>query len=260
MFKKILSHPLTLGLDLDSPETSELRNRIIKEKIFLYRIYQEWYQIILEFIPEEIPGRVLELGSGGGFLGEIHSEVIKTDIIFLSMNNAVVDAHKLPFKSNSLRAIVMTNVLHHIPHPDAFFHSAARCIRPGGRILMIEPWVSTWSRFVYTKFHHEPFDSNATKWQFPAQGPLSGANSAMPWIIFHRDKDKFTQSFPEWSINYIKLMMPVRYLISGGVSLRGLMPGFTYNMWQWIENRLEPIMHKIAMFAFISLERKIPHE
>jgi SAM-dependent methyltransferase len=260
MLKKILSHPLTHGLDVDSPETSELRKQIIQEKAFLYRIYQEWYQIILEFIPSDIPGRVLELGSGGGFLGDIFSGIIKSDIIFLSTNNVVVDAHYLPFKSNSLRAIVMTNVLHHIPCPEDFFESAAKCIRPGGRIIMIEPWVSSWSRFVYTNLHHEPFDPNTTKWHITTPGPLSGANSAMPWILFHRDKRKFSRVFPEWIINHIELMMPLRYLFSGGVSLRSFMPGFTYNFWKWIENRLNPIMNKIAMFAFISLERKPPHK
>jgi SAM-dependent methyltransferase len=260
MLKIIPSHPLTHGFDSDSPETSELRKIIIQEKRFLNRIYQEWYHQILEYIPNDVHGQVLELGSGGGFLGEIFPEVIKSDIIFLSTINAVVDAHNLPFKSDSLRAIVMTNVFHHIPHPVDFFRSAVNCICPGGRIIMIEPWVSTWSQFVYSKLHQEPFDPNAIEWQFPPQGPLSGANSAMPWILFHRDKDKFFQTFPEWSINHLELMMPVRYLLSGGVSFRGIMPNFTYYMWKWIEGRLDPVMSKIAMFAFISLERKSQHK
>jgi SAM-dependent methyltransferase len=259
MLRKLLTHPLTRGLDLDSPEISELRKQIIKEKEFLYRIYLEWYQLIIGFIPCEIPGQVLELGSGGGFLGEIFPDVIKSDIIFLSTNNVVVNAHDLPFKSNSLRAIIMTNVLHHIPHPDDFFRSATRCVHPGGRIIMIEPWVSAWSTFVYTKLHHEPFDPDSKEWQFPTQGPLSGANSAMPWIIFHRDRGKFSQVFSGWLIQDIKLIMPFRYLISGGVSLRSLMPGFSFGMWKWIEGRLDKIMNKTAMFALISLERKALH-
>jgi SAM-dependent methyltransferase len=256
MLNKILSYPLTRNFDLDSPKTSELRKRIIKEKKFLYRIYEEWYQILSEFIPCGVTGQVLELGSGGGFFDEIFSNVIKSDIIFLSTNHVVVNALNLPFKSNSLRAIVMTNVLHHIPQPDKFFRSARMCIHPGGRIIMIEPWVSSWSKFVYSKLHYEPFDPNVEEWCFPSQGPLSGANSALPWILFYRDKDLFSQAFPEWSIHRIKLMMPLRYLLSGGVSLRGLMPDFTYNTWKWIENRLDPAINKIAMFAFISLERK----
>jgi len=259
MLSKFLSHPLTRGLDLDSPGTSELRKQIIKEKQFLHKIYEEWYQIILEFIPDEVIGQVLELGSGGGFFDETFLDVIKSDIIFLSSNDVVVNAHNLPFKSNSLRAIVMINVLHHIPQPDEFFRNATMCVPPGGRIIMVEPWVSAWSKFIYSKLHHEPFDPNTQEWCFPTQGPLSSANSALPWILFYRDINLFSQVFPEWSIHHIKLMMPLRYLLSGGVSLRGLMPDFTYNIWKWIENRLDPVMNKIAMFAFISLERKELH-
>jgi len=254
MLQKIFSHPLTHGLDVDSPETSELRNHIIKENGFLYQIYLEWYQLILECIPNEINGRVLELGSGGGFFKEMYPDVMISDIIFLSMNNVVLDAVSLPFKSNSLSAIVMTNVLHHIPQPDDFFRSAARCIKPGGRIIMIEPWVSSWSKFVYKKLHYEPFDLNIKEWCFPKHGPLSSANSAMPWIIFSRDKKLFFQKFPKLLIYQVKLLMPFRYLLSGGVLLRRLMPNFTFGFWKWIENRLETMMDKIAMFALIVLE------
>jgi len=260
MLQKILSYPHTHGLDLDSPEASEMRRQLIKERNFLNRIYQEWYRIILEFIPDGVIGQILELGSGGGFFDKIFSDVIKSDIIFLTNNSMVLNAHNLPFKSNSLRAIVMTNVLHHISRPDDFFRSAAKCVRLGGRIIMIEPWVSTWSRFVYKKLHQEPFEPDAINWHFPPQGPLSGANSAMPWILFHRDKDRFSQAFPEWAVHHIELMMPLRYLLSGGVSLRVLMPGFTFNFWKWIENRLDPVMKKIAMFAFIALERTVPYK
>jgi SAM-dependent methyltransferase len=254
MIRKIISHPLTHGLDLDSPKTSELRAKIIKEKGFLSRIYLEWYKMIINSIPHAIHGKVLELGSGGGFFGEVFPDVIKSDIIFLSMNDVVADAHYLPFKSDSLCAIVMTNVLHHIPNPEIFFQSAKRCIHPGGRMIMIEPWVSTWSKFVYTNLHHEPFDPDVKEWCFPKHGPLSGANSALPWILFYRDKDLFSQLFPEWSIDQIILQMPFRYLLSGGVSLRRLMPDCTFNIWKWFENRLDPVMKKAAMFAFISLE------
>ena len=43
----------------------------------------------------------------------------------------------------SLDGIVMTDVLHHIPDCTSLFHEAARVIRPGGRVVMIEPWNTT---------------------------------------------------------------------------------------------------------------------
>jgi hypothetical protein len=44
MLKSLLAHPLTCGLDLDDPRTTELRRRIIQEKSFLRQIYQDGMQ------------------------------------------------------------------------------------------------------------------------------------------------------------------------------------------------------------------------
>ena len=44
--RKLLAHPLTRGLDIDAPETSILRRRIIQEKPFLNRVYHDWYTLL----------------------------------------------------------------------------------------------------------------------------------------------------------------------------------------------------------------------
>lgn len=69
MLKELLAHPLTRGLDLDDPETTVLRRRIILEKHFLHALYREWYAELLAAIPpaDNCPGAVLELDSGGVF-------------------------------------------------------------------------------------------------------------------------------------------------------------------------------------------------
>jgi hypothetical protein len=50
-------------------------------------------------------------------------------------------------------------------------------------------------------------------------------------------------------------MMPFRYLISGGVSLRSLMPGWTFSIWRFVEDLLRPWMKTWAMFAQITLRK-----
>jgi SAM-dependent methyltransferase len=149
----------------------------------------------------------------------------------------------------------MTDVLHHIPDAAAFFREASRCLRPGGAIVMIEPWVSPWSRLIYTHLHHEPFEPEVERWDFPAKGPLSDANGALPWIIFERDRARFEAEFPDLKIEEIRPMMPFRYLVSGGVSMRSLMPNFTMPLWKLIERACEPQMKRLAMFSLISLRR-----
>jgi hypothetical protein len=49
--------------------------------------------------------------------------------------------------------------------------------------------------------------------------------------------------------------MPFRYLISGGVSMRTLMPAWTFGLWRAVENALAPWSRHLGMFAQIVLER-----
>ena len=182
-------------------------------------------------------------------------DLITSEIFYCPNIRAVLDGSCLPFGAKSLRAIVMTNVLHHLSQPRCFFAEATRCVRSGGVVAMIEPWVTSWSRFVYTWLHHEPFEPDALSWDLPPSGPLSGANDALPWIIFARDRLKFEQEFPQWRIELIRPIMPFRYLLSGGVSLRGLTPGWSFELWRRMENVLSRWNDQIAMFTQIVLRR-----
>jgi SAM-dependent methyltransferase len=255
LLRRLLAHPLTASLNLDSPETTQLRKQIISSKPFLKAIYDEWYGMLARNLPGG-EGGVLELGSGAGYCRQFIPELITSEIFECAGASVVADALRLPFASHSLRAIVMTDVLHHMPDVRRFFLEAKRCLRPGGKVLMIEPWVSAWSCFVYKRFHHEPFETEASRWEFAATGPLSGANMALPWIVFVRDRAQFEQEFPEFSIETIRSFLAFRYLVSGGVGLRSLMPGFTHSAWAWLERALEPQMNWLGMFAFIALQRR----
>ena len=179
----------------------------------------------------------------------------QTDLCWKNIR-LVADATHLPFAAGSLRAIVMTDVLHHIPNVAAFFSEASRCLRPGGAIAMIEPWNSLWSRFIYQNLHHEPFDPQSADWTFPATGPLSSSNGALPWIVFERDRNRFESEFPNLRLRSIKPMMPLRFLLSGGVSMKSFMPSQATPIWRAIERSLEPAINHLAMFAFIEIGKE----
>lgn len=254
MLKEMLVHPLTRGLEVDDFRTTQLRRQIIQQKAFLKRIYEEWYAAIASALPPE-KGLVIEIGSGAGFLKDAIPDVITSELSLCSNVSMVLDGCRMPFADNTLRGIVMTDVFHHLPQPRCFFKGATRCVRPGGALVMIEPWVTPWSQMVYKKLHHEPFRPDAQEWEFPRTGPLSGANGALPWIIFQRDRKQFESEFPQWRIRTVKLMMPFRYIVSGGVSLRSLQPGWSYVLWRALEHALQPLMPRLAMFAQIVLQR-----
>jgi SAM-dependent methyltransferase len=254
-FRRLLAHPLTARLDLDDPATTELRKQVISSKPFLKAIYDEWYSALAMEVPHG-EGAVIELGSGAGYCNRYISGLITSEVFYCPTVQLAVDARQMPFRVGSLRAIVFTNVLHHIPDLPLFFGEAIRCLRPGGKVLMIEPWVTPWSRFIYKHFHHEPFSPETQDWSFVSTGPLTSANGALPWIVFARDRGRFESEFPELVIERIRPFLPFRYLISGGVAMRSLMPGFTHSWWARLEMMLEPCMSSLAMYAFIALRRR----
>lgn len=195
LLRRLLAHPLTAGIDLDDPAVTELRKQVISTKPLLKAIYDEWYAMLAAGLPAG-SGPVLELGSGAGYCDRFIPGLITSELLYCPSVQLGLDAQHMPFADGSLRAIVFTGVLHHIPNVRLFFAEAERSVHPGGRILMVEPWVTAWSRFAYKNLHHEPFSPEATDWSFPSSGPLSGANIAIPWIVFERDRGIFESEFP----------------------------------------------------------------
>ena len=129
-----------LAYELDDPRASLEHRDIILSKPFLKKLYIDWYKSIMSAVPEPSPvSKVLEIGSGGGFLKDLYPSVITSDILPLEHVDLVVNAEKLPFADGELAAIVMLNVFHHIPNPSLFLNEASRCLRSRGKIVMIEP-------------------------------------------------------------------------------------------------------------------------
>src|SRR4030095_560419 len=189
-------------------------------------------------------------------MSEFVPRLITADILPLPTLDRVFDAcEAFPVENESLRAIAMVNVLHHLPSCKTFFSELQRCLAPGGTLSLIEPWITTWSSFVYRYLHHEPCDPKATDWSFDSTGPLSGANQALPWIVFSRDRPMFDDQFPKLRIESIRPIMPIRYLLSGGLSFRALVPAWSFWFWLEFERCFQKQMPHLAMFAHIVVRK-----
>lgn len=258
---KYLSLPETRDLNLDRPEASELRKKIIAKKGLLQRIYAEWFFYIFDTMQKKVgkTGICLELGGGGAdFRGYCQTrlpnwQILKTDILPLSGLNIVLDATKLPLKTESVDAISMINVFHHIPDISSFLLESQRALKPGGILCMVEPWNTPWSRFINQHLHTEPFNPDATEWRLRPGSPLTGANGALPWIVFERDRKITRALVPELTISEISLHMPIIYLASGGVSMRSFAPGWMFKPLRMIEKVIPKDV--MAMYAYIVIEK-----
>ncbi len=244
--------------DLDDPSVTLLHAEILMKKPFLRRIYLDFYNRFKEAIPEKQDKVLVELGSGAGFIKEVMSDVITSDVLDLPVLDKVFSALDMPFEDNSVDAFFMIDVLHHLTDPRRFFAEALRCLSTGGKVVMIEPANTLWSRFIYRNFHHELFDTQAG-WALEDTGPLSCGNGAMPWIIFSRDRGMFEREFPAFRIVSMRNHTPLRYLLSGGFTLRQLVPSFGYFLVRAVEYVLSPLNNCLGMFQTIELEKTSGH-
>ncbi len=242
--------------DLDHPSTTLLHAQIIQRKSILKKLYIDFYtQFQKSAASLPAPRVLIELGSGGGFIKKVIPDAITTEIILLPHIDIQCSALRLPFRADSVDVFFLLDVLHHVPDADLFFTEIMRCLKIDGKAVMIEPANTLWSRWIYQNFHHEPFDLK-TGWALTSSGPLSHSNIALPWIIFYRDRQIFENKFPRLEIARLDVHTPFRYLISGGLSFKQLLPSFTYPVIQGLENILSPLNKHLGMFMTIELKKR----
>jgi SAM-dependent methyltransferase len=119
----------------------------------LRTVYQEWFEQLVRCVEGLHP--IVEIGAGPGFFKEYFPQLISTDVVPTPYVDVVCDAGSLPFQSGSVGALVMVDVLHHLPKPLEFLAEAGRILHSGGRLAMIEPWITAPSYLLYRYFHHE---------------------------------------------------------------------------------------------------------
>jgi len=251
-FKKLLSLPEAVKItDLEVAPASAAHAQIIQKKRFLKQLYTDFYH---RFKAEGLQGKIVELGSGGGFIKQIIPQAITSDLVKLPTADRQFSALQMPFAKNSVGTLLMLNVFHHLGDPLKFLQEASRVLQPGGKIMMIEPANTWWSRRMFKNWHHENFNPQ-TGWQ---QQPnrLAAANDALAWIILSRDRQKFVKLLPQLKITKMELHTPLLFLLSGGLSYRQFVPNFTYRLFKWVEYLLQPLNNLLAIFMTIIIEKK----
>jgi SAM-dependent methyltransferase len=161
--------------------------RLWGAKPVLARVYEPWFSALLDAAPRG--ARVLEVGAGPGFLREAARDRrpdlrwIASDLHAAPWNTLAADAGRLPFAAASLDTVVGLDVLHHLAAPADFFREAARALRAGGRIALVEPWITAFSWPIYRFIHQEDCRLSVDPWQpFPAGGKDSfEGDAAVPW-------------------------------------------------------------------------------
>lgn len=227
-----------------------------QEKPVLRAIYTDFYQRITCFCQA---GPSLEIGGGSGNLKQFVGEVVTTDIVPTPWLDAAADAQNLPFADASFANIVGVDVLHHLERPRRFFIEAARVLQPGGRIILLEPAITPVSWVFYQFFHPEPVVMEADPL---VDGPLDphrlpfDANQAIPTLLFGREQQRFTDSFPQLKPIQHHYLSLLAYPLSGGFRRWCLVPSSSVNQLLQIEEKLLPWLGKLMAFRLLSVIEK----
>ena len=154
----------------------------------------------------------------------------------------------------------MVDVLHHVEFPIRFFREAERFLRPGGRIIMVEPAITWGSTLFYRLFHQEPVFMSADPLvegtPNPSRDPYE-FNQAIPTLIATKHRERFFRLFPNFSISRVEWFSFWGYPLSGGFKRWSLIPaGFAPRLLGF-ERRVEPTFGRWMAFRMLLVIEKI---
>jgi hypothetical protein len=88
---------------------------------------------------------------------------------------------------------------------------------------------------------------------------MNGANQALSYVVFVRDRKRFETEFPQLEIvSQEPLPNAVGYLLSGGLNFRQLVPDFMTPLVELLERALSPLRRLYALHQVIVLRRRGP--
>jgi len=227
-----------------------------RQKPALREIYLDLYR---RMAAELAPGKTLEIGGGAGIFKEFAPEVVTTDILPAPWLDFAADAQALPVADASFDNIVMFDVLHHIEFPRRFLGEASRVLRPGGRIIMVEPGISPLSWVFYKLLHPEPVIMSADPLIDGAPDAARdafAANQAIPTNLVGRDRWRMTAAFPEFTVTRARWLSLIAYPLSGGFKPWSLIPAALVKPTLALENLLSPLLGRLLGFRLIAVIEK----
>jgi len=227
----------------------------IQQRPLLKWCYDDWYERLLADVRSvTAPGLLVELGSGGSYLKDLEPTIITSDIV-KGVADQVIDARKLPFANNSVKALFLTHVFHHIPDVGEFFAEAERVLIPGGVVSMIDESHTPFARCFFKNFHHAPYRDECREWPFAQTDSMMDSNQALSWMVFARDRARFEELYPRLKIEATDYLPWLAYFLSGGVTMRHLIPSFMNKPIRATEQLLSPLAPVFALHWHVCLRK-----
>jgi SAM-dependent methyltransferase len=249
-------------IDSEALEVLHRHRRVWEQKPVLRRIYnEEFFARLLSSRKKD--GISIEIGSGPGFFKQLLPEVISTDLVLSKWLDVVADAQMLPFRTAGITYIFGLDTLHHLASPMKLLKEAERILVPGGRLILVEPWVTPLSYLIYRFLHQEECDLSALSWE-PREGQALrekkafDGNQAIPYLLFGpRNRSKTLGSIPSLTPLVIEPFCLLAYLLSFGFKPINFLPDALYPAVSRIERVTLPLWRRAAALRVLLVLEKV---
>ena len=164
---------------------------------------------------ESAEGVVLNIGSGNS---PRQGGVVNVDMMDYENVDIVCDIHHLPFKDNSIDAVMSVAVLEHVREPAVVLKELHRVLKPGGRVFSVIPFMQPFhaSPHDYQRYTLPGIEFLHRDFQKVESGVFSGPVSGALWAVqealasvFSFGSDKLRNLL---TIGVMLLTWPVKFL------------------------------------------------
>jgi SAM-dependent methyltransferase len=232
--------------------------RLWNRKPVLQTIYAGFHREMAKYLSVLPSGKIVELGSGMGNIHETIPGCIRTELFPLPWIDQVENAYRLTFADDSLSNLLMMDVFHHLRYPGTALEEFRRVLKPGGRVIMMEPGLSAVGYLVYGLLHPEPIGSarqiawSASPHWSSEELDYYAAQGNATYIFAQR---RFGSQLAGWKIVDVRRIVSLSYAASGGYSGPQLYPTALYPLMLWIDKLLSPFPRLFATRLLVVLEK-----
>lgn len=232
-----------------------------QRKPILRRIYREFHEEIARHLSVLQPPLVVELGSGIGNIKEVIPHALRTDLFPHPWLDQTENAYSLSFGDETVSDLILFDVFHHLHYPGTALKEFWRVLRPGGRVLVFDPFISLLGLVVYGLMHKEPINwRQEIEWYAPAgwdpaQPDYYAAQGNATRVFFSRLTPTLLKN---WTLVTRKRYAAFSYVASGGYSGPQLYPDSLYPQVRALDGLFDNLPVLFATRILAVLEKPCP--
>ena len=163
-------------------------------------------------------GPTLEVGAGPGFLAEYRRCDVVSDLTASIGIDVCADVQRLPFASDTFGAAVGVDILHHIAKPALALQEIERTLKPGGRLVLVEPWTGSLSVAFFKLVHHEHCEVVPDPWMHAfgdGKNAMDG-NTRLSRLVLHDRATELSRYVPALTVLHTEPFGSLSCLLTGG--------------------------------------------